>query len=55
MIPLTALRHGPTLWNESKHIQGQRDIPLSEKGRRTVRGWRLPAGMGERVWWSSKP
>jgi len=53
MIPLAVLRHGPTLWNESKHIQGQRDIPLSEKGRRTVRSWRLPPELRGRAWWAS--
>ena len=31
------LRHGHTLYNEQKRYQGQRDIPLSEKGRAALR------------------
>lgn len=31
------LRHGQTLYNEQKRYQGQRDIPLSEKGRAALR------------------
>jgi probable phosphoglycerate mutase len=39
---LWLLRHGPTPWTEAKRIQGHSDIPLSEAGRATVAGWRLP-------------
>lgn len=31
------LRHGTTMYNVEKRYQGQRDIPLSEEGRRQIR------------------
>ena len=42
MSDLLILRHGPTLWNAEKRMQGRSDIPLSPEGRVTVRKWRLP-------------
>ena len=42
MTTVSFLRHGPTEWNSEKRIQGRTDIALSEAGRKTVAGWRLP-------------
>jgi len=36
------LRHGPTLWNEDKRLQGMTDVPLSDVGRALVATWALP-------------
>lgn len=33
------LRHGQTLWNRDKRIQGQSESPLSEKGRAQADAW----------------
>ncbi|SLN19993.1 histidine phosphatase family protein [Oceanibacterium hippocampi] len=43
MIRLALLRHGPTAWNATKRLQGRSDQPLSEAGRATFAGRRLPA------------
>ena len=43
MIDVVMLRHAVTAWNEAGRIQGQRDIPLAELGRRSLAGRRLPA------------
>jgi broad specificity phosphatase PhoE len=32
MTQLILIRHGQTLWNAEKRLQGQRDAPLTEKG-----------------------
>jgi probable phosphoglycerate mutase len=48
--PLVLLRHGPTLWNEEKRLQGRSDVPLSEAGRETVKRWRLPAELEGYRW-----
>ncbi len=53
MSLIAMIRHGPTPWNESKRLQGQRDIPLSLDGRRTVAGWRLPDEFREFDWFCS--
>lgn len=44
MIPLLAIRHGPTAWNEANRIQGRADPPLSEAGRKLLEQARLPHG-----------
>jgi probable phosphoglycerate mutase len=41
-VSLLLIRHGPTLWNSDRRLQGRADIPLSEEGARTVAGWSLP-------------
>jgi len=38
-----AIRHGATAWNLVRRLQGHRDIPLCEAGRRAFRGARIPA------------
>lgn len=42
MTPLALIRHGPTVWNEQKKLQGQTDVPLSKNGLATVSSWRVP-------------
>jgi len=43
------LRHGETLWNVDKRIQGQTEHPLSDLGRQQARAWgRALAGQGWR-------
>ena len=43
MIDVVMIRHAMTAWNETGRIQGQTDIPLGERGRGALVGWRLPA------------
>lgn len=38
---LIVLRHGATVWNAEKRLQGRADPPLSAAGREQVEGWRL--------------
>jgi probable phosphoglycerate mutase len=33
------VRHAETLWNQESRIQGHRDSPLTEKGKRDADGW----------------
>lgn len=47
------IRHGKTTWNEEGRIQGQCDTTLSDAGRETVRGYRVPAGWLSADWVSS--
>ena len=42
MIDVAMIRHAMTAWNEASRIQGQTDIPLSERGREALTGRRLP-------------
>jgi len=37
---LLLVRHGETTWNAERRLQGQVDVPLSERGRRHVRALR---------------
>ncbi|WP_455372418.1 histidine phosphatase family protein [Limibacillus halophilus] len=50
MTSLVLLRHGPTLWNEEKRLQGRSDVPLSEAGREAVSRWRLPDDLAGYRW-----
>ena len=52
-IPVAAIRHGPTDWNEQRRIQGRADRPLTPAGRETVSGWRLPAELVAYDWYVS--
>ena len=52
-IPLAAIRHGPTDWNEQRRIQGRADRPLSQAGRAAVSGWILPAELAAFDWYVS--
>ena len=33
------LRHAPTMWNEEKRIQGQKDSPLTAEGKKHAEAW----------------
>lgn len=52
-ISLTLIRHGPTDWNAEGRMQGRRDVPLSEAGRRLVRSWRVPPDLATCRWVTS--
>jgi probable phosphoglycerate mutase len=53
---VTFIRHGSTVWNEERRMQGRRDVPLSERGRAQVSAWRLPAELaGTSASWVSSP
>lgn len=53
MPPLIFLRHGETDWNVEGRLQGQRDIPLNDKGRGQARrnGEALKARLGDPAAW----
>ena len=53
MISLALIRHGPTVWNEQKRLQGQTDIPLSPDGLKQVEGWSLPTEFSNFKWFAS--
>lgn len=42
MTVIALIRHGETAWNETGLVQSHSDIPLSERGREKVQGWRVP-------------
>jgi probable phosphoglycerate mutase len=45
-VPLIFMRHGETDWNRQLRFQGQRDIPMNERGRRqAARNGRALAGI----------
>lgn len=49
-VPLVAIRHAPTAWNEARRLQGRTDVALGEAGAAAARAWRLdPAWRGYRV------
>lgn len=39
MVSLNLIRHGKTLWNLDRRIQGREDIPLAERGKIQVASW----------------
>jgi len=41
MVNLSLIRHGKTLWNLDRRIQGKEDIPLAERGKAQVASWCL--------------
>lgn len=44
--PLIFIRHGETDWNRELRFQGQRDVPMNERGRRqAARNGRAAAGL----------
>ncbi|MBS40823.1 MAG: hypothetical protein CMM83_03745 [Rhodospirillales bacterium] len=53
MTPLALIRHGPTLWNEQRKLQGQTDIPLSTLGIQRVNTWVLPDKFKNYQWFAS--
>ena len=53
MTLVAFLRHGPTVWNAEKRLQGMTDIPLSEAGRSLVATWTLPETVAGWRWQSS--
>ncbi|MEM9059968.1 MAG: histidine phosphatase family protein [Pseudomonadota bacterium] len=42
MTRIALLRHYPTAWNAEARLQGQTDIPLTEKARETLSGLQMP-------------
>lgn len=53
MISLVLLRHAPTGWNADHRLQGRADLALSDAGRATFSGRRLPAIHARRNWYVS--
>jgi probable phosphoglycerate mutase len=47
-LSLLLIRHGPTIWNSDRRLQGRADIPLSPAGINAVANWRLPESF--RAW-----
>ncbi|MCX7969133.1 MAG: histidine phosphatase family protein [Armatimonadetes bacterium] len=43
MVRLFLVRHGQSVWNDEKRVQGQQDVPLSEEGRKQA------TALGERL------
>lgn len=52
-VDILLLRHGPTLWNREKRIQGRTDIPLSAEGLAAQAERSLPSGWQQAAWYSS--
>ncbi len=53
MTSIALIRHGPTLWNEQRKLQGQADIPLSPDGIKRVNTWRVPERFIRYRWFAS--
>lgn len=50
MTLVAFLRHGPTVWNEGKRLQGMTDVPLSDAGRARIATWTVPVEMTAWRW-----
>ena len=50
---LLFIRHGRTDWNDSRRIQGQRDVDLNACGRAELAACQLPAEWHDAIWYSS--
>jgi broad specificity phosphatase PhoE len=49
-LPLVAIRHAPTEWNQARRLQGRTDIALAPEGIAAARAWRAePAWADYRV------
>lgn len=46
-LPLVAIRHAPTEWNQAKRLQGRTDIALSMEGIAAANNWRAEPGWAE--------
>ena len=53
MTLIALIRHAATDWNEGGRVQSTTDVPLSDGGRETVRGWRVPDRLAAFDWVSS--
>ncbi|WP_426417753.1 histidine phosphatase family protein [Aestuariirhabdus sp. LZHN29] len=53
MIHIYMLRHGTTLWNQQKRIQGHTDIPLLPESIRVLSGLVLAAPFRDLQWYCS--
>ena len=53
MTSLLLIRHGETIWNAERRLQGQTDTPLSSAGRLMVQGWLVPDAFNQFEWVSS--
>ena len=53
MTKLALIRHGPTAYNETRRLQGLRDVPLSKQGRARVRSYDVPSELKGFTWISS--
>ena len=53
MTAIALIRHGPTIWNEQKRLQGQADMPLSIDGRKRVKTWTVPEEFINFTWFAS--
>ena len=42
-VPLVAIRHAPTAWNQARRLQGRTDIALAPEGIAAAQGWRTDA------------
>ena len=52
-MKIILVRHGPTEWNATKHIQGRIDNPLSELGVEQVKRRQLPVELRALAWYTS--
>ncbi|OUS16723.1 histidine phosphatase family protein, partial [Rhodospirillales bacterium 47_12_T64] len=53
MSEMLILRHGPTVWNAEKRMQGRTDISLSAAGQNQVGQWSLPKSWYVAPWYVS--